>query len=108
MDFYLFLEIKKRRKHESVWFNFNLMVKGRTLQIWAPINWKIRIPFSGQGGRLIHKDIMKEDPVHRNPIVILAIDYNVITSEDEDQVYEDNDEEDKMIDDDILDTQRDF
>lgn len=38
MDFYLFLEIEERRKFEPMWYNFNLMTEGRTLQIWAPSN----------------------------------------------------------------------
>lgn len=38
MDFYLFLETEERRKFEPMWYNFNLMTEGRTLQIWAPSN----------------------------------------------------------------------
>lgn len=109
MEFYLFLETKERRKYEPAWFNFNLMAEGRTwtLQIWAPSNWKIWIPFSSQGRRLSHEDIIEGDPGHRNPTTIPIIDYDLTTSEgDDDQVYED--EENEIIDEDIPDTHWDF
>lgn len=73
------------------------MVEGRTLQIWAPSNWKIRIPFSGQRRRPIHEVVIEEDPVP----AISVIDYDVTTSKNEDQVYKNNGEENEMINDDI-------
>lgn len=41
INFYLFLETEKRRKYEPLWYNFNLMAEGCTIQIWGPNNWKI-------------------------------------------------------------------
>lgn len=82
MDFYLFLETEERRKFEPMWNNFNLMTEGRTLQIWVPNNWKIRIPFSCQGRRITHKDIIESDPTQRQPTGYPIIDYDVTTSEE--------------------------
>lgn len=33
MEFYLFIETEERRKFEHLWFNFNLMIERKTLQI---------------------------------------------------------------------------
>lgn len=49
MKYYLFLETKVSRKYEPLWYNFNFTTEGRTMQIWAPSNWKIRCPFSSEG-----------------------------------------------------------
>lgn len=53
MDFYLFLEKEKRRMYQPLWYNFNLLAEGRTLQIWGPGNWKIRCPFAGEGHQIV-------------------------------------------------------
>lgn len=82
MDFYLFLETEERRRFEPLWYNFNLMTKESTLQIWAQSNWKIRIPFSSQGRRITHEDIIENDPTQRQPTAYPLIDYDVTTSEE--------------------------
>lgn len=62
MVFYLFLEQEKRRAYQPLWHNFNLLVEGRTMQIWGPGHWKIRCPFSGEGHTITPFDIAEADP----------------------------------------------
>lgn len=85
MDYYLVLETEERRKYEPLWYNFNLLTKGRTMQIWAPSNWKIRIPFSRQGNKIICEDMVEGDPGRRNPTTSPIIDYGLDTSEEEEE-----------------------
>lgn len=84
------------------------MIEGRTLQIWAPSNWKIRIPFSGQGRRIVQEDIIEGDPTHRNPTTIPVIDYDLSTSEEDEDLVNNDEDENEMDDEDIPDTHRDF
>lgn len=88
INFYLFLETEERRKYEPWWYNFNLVAKGRTIQIWVPSNWKMRLPFAGKGLTVRAEDIMERDPEGRLPIRLPIIDYDVTTSE---ELSDDND-----------------
>lgn len=73
----------------------------RTLQTRTPSNWKIKIPFSSQGRRISHEDIVEGNPTHRNPTAIPIIDYDPTTSEDDDDELL-NDDDDLLDDDDKL------
>lgn len=84
INFYLFLETKERRKYEPWWYNFNLVDEGRTIQIWVPSNWKMRIPFSGKGCNTRCEDIMEGDPEFRLPTRVPILDFDVGTNEEMD------------------------
>lgn len=51
-------------------------------------NWKIRIPLSGQGHKIIHEDVVEGDLARRNPIAFPIIDYDLTTSEKEENLDE--------------------
>lgn len=65
------------------------------LQIWAPSNWRIRIPFSGQDRQITHEDIIKNDPTWRRPMTLPIIDYDVTTSEELNE--EDNEDIEEIV-----------
>lgn len=98
INFYLFLNTEDRRKYEPWWYNFNLVAEGRTLQIWVPSNWKMRLPFLGCGLTVKAEDIMERNPEVRLPIRIPIIDFDVTTSEEmddqDDNTNNDQDAED--------------
>lgn len=93
INFYLFLETEERRKYEPWWYNFNMVAKGRTLQIWIPSNWKMRIPFAGQGTRIVSEDIVEGGLVYRLSTRLPIIDYDITTREELDDNQESNNAE---------------
>lgn len=104
MDFYLFLEQEKRRMYQPLWYNFNLLAKGHTLQIWGPSNWKIRCPFAGEGHQIVQEDVVEGNPRWRypravyNPVYINYHQDDLSTSEEienEEQNNRDNIAEDE-------------
>lgn len=51
-----------------MWYNFNLLTEGRTIQIWGPSNWRFRIPFNGDRTTIRADDIMEGDARYSNPM----------------------------------------
>lgn len=82
MNFYLYLHTEDRRKYEPWWYNFNLVAEGRTIQIWVPSNWKMRLPFAGHSLKIRAEDIMERNPELRLPVRILILDFDPTTSEE--------------------------
>lgn len=52
-----------------MWTNFNLLTQGRTIQIYGPSNWKIRVPFDGEEHTLRNEDIFEDYPRRRNQMI---------------------------------------
>lgn len=84
------------------------MAEVRTLQIWAPSNQKIRIPFSGLGKRFIPEDIYEGNPTHKGRTSLPIIDYDISSEDEDEEPAQYNEDEGDMIDDEVPDTHRDF
>lgn len=91
LDFYIFLEQERKRVFNPTWPNYNLLCQGRTLIIYGPSNWKIRVPFEGDEACIKHEDFMERPHQQRDPMV-----YNIDNRHRRlmaDELLEDNSED---------------
>lgn len=96
IDFYVFLEKEKRKCYQPLWTNFNLLTQGRTIQIWGPSNWKIRVTFDGEEHTIREEDVFEKNPCERDPRVFRYYDYKAMEDNNEEENNGDNIEEDEL------------